>query len=200
MQKNWCFAPVCESGSQPYLRLYKSPQFASTLERLFSMEKVWFDRFGFNPCMFLFQNRVFELPFILFSFYLGILVSGWQWIVLTWRRPRGQVQALGWGVLAAATISERNSRAPAVTARGMETAFRIAIDRREGGWPYQKTPIEARVISARTWPQRLWRKIAHYGSAMLVVHVRSVVYIEFVVANGTLAMRWFSLDLKQGLN
>ena len=151
--------------------------------------------------MFLFQNRcVFELPFILFSFYLGILVSGWQWIVLTWRRPRGQVQALSWGVLAAATISERNSRASAVTARGMETAFRIAIDRREGGWPYQKTPIEARVISARTWPQRLWRKIAHYGSAMLVVHVRSVVYIEFVVANGTLAMRWFSLDLKQGLN
>ena len=46
--------------SRPYLRLYKSPQFASTLERLFSMEKVWFDRFGFNPCMFdsLYENRV----------------------------------------------------------------------------------------------------------------------------------------------
>ena len=39
MRKISCFAPVCESGSQPYLRLYKSPQFASTLERLFSMEK-----------------------------------------------------------------------------------------------------------------------------------------------------------------
>ena len=140
-----------------------------------------------------------KLPFILFSFYLGILVSGWQWIVLTWRRPRGQVQALGWGVFAAAAVGERNSWAPAVTPGGMETAFRIAIDRREWGWPYQKTPIEARVICARTWPQRLWGKIAHYGSALLVVHIRSVVYIEFVVANGTLAMRWFSLDLKQGV-
>ena len=192
-----------DSGSQPYLRLYKSPQFASTLERLFSMEKS-FDLIVSVSILACFCFRIaclnYYVPFILFSFYLGILVSGWQWIVLTWRRPRGQVQALGWGVLAAATISERDSRAPAVTARGMETAFRIAIDRREGGWPYQKTPIEARVISARTWPQRLWRKIAHYGSAMLVVHVRSVVYIEFVVANGTLAMRWFSLDLKQGLN
>ena len=190
------------SLTQSYLHLYKVPQFASNLAWLFSMEKIWSFRFqSLHVFWMLIACIQYSLTFILvFSFYLGILVSGWQWIELTWSgRRRGQVQALRGGVLAPVAADQRGTRAPAVAPGGMEAALGVAVDRREGGWPYQQTPVEARVIGARTWPQRLWREVAHYGSAMLVVHVRSVVYIEFVVANGTLAMRWFSLDLKQGL-
>ena len=72
----------------------------------------------------------------------------------------------------------------------------VTVDRGERGGPHQEASVQAGVIGPGARPQGLGCEPAYHCAALLVVHVRSVIYVQFIVPYGALFVRRFGTNLK----